>query len=191
MGSQSHQWGILGWFAQRLSRKTKETPGRTCDIQEVVDCCSPRGIPFADHVLRELADDPLSRVWNDDLEKYVVNPTVFDFTPDVSVKWKEHLAEHGWTLDELSKSNPKRPFILEASVEVLRALKPVDKQIHVVYTPQTADVPHCAHSSVLVMGMGIGDNKMEKEVRKLIREALVTAFELKLGAFPSEAPKGS
>ena len=105
-----------------------------------------------------------------------------NFDPDgMSVFWKEHMELHG--LDYRALIDPVKPLIFEAVVSDIRDLRPGDRRLHVVYTPEGDEPIGCAHASVLppVRMKGAGTEA------ELVREALESVLVHRYGE-PSEGP---
>jgi hypothetical protein len=111
-----------------------------------------------------------------------LRPADFDFTPDVSVFWKEHVLAHGLSASDVVALAPKRNIVFEALAESVREIVPVDIPMYVVYTPTPGDPPKCAHSSILLMGLKVkrdmskSEWDKQDELRRLARDRLRDVF---------------
>lgn len=145
-------------------------------------CGDPAGIPQDHFVWRTASIDDIVET---DGQKWVAN---FDFSPDVSVYWKEHVTSHGMTHTDVVDLAPKRNFVFEARASNIREIVPHDTPLYLVYTPTPGSAPRCAHSSILLMGLKVknlsGENRTRQDsLRRLARDRLRDAFE-----FVAECP---
>ncbi len=101
------------------------------------------------------------------------------FSPDLSVLWREHLANHDIGYPRLIEINPARVLVFEARVGEVRDLKFEGDPWHVVYTPMPEEEIGCSHVSVLVMRDVVAPKF--HDLRRLAREMLGPLFEHRYG----------